>query len=118
MYETALKQLIEGVAKGEYRRELFVFEKTQMLELFKLELQDSANAAGLCPIVSTIARSITFDGHPKSKVILAVSHPDISFRFAGMPWTAVHGLDVLDDAILPAADKARFRAQIRPGVLQ
>jgi hypothetical protein len=110
MYESALKQLIEGVAKGEYRRELFLFEEGRYLDLFKLELQDSASEAGLCPIVNTITRSIMFDGHPKSCVILAVAHPKISYRFAGIPWTAIHGLDTLDKYPEHAeGDKARLR---------
>lgn len=113
MLDAALKQFLDAVVAGEDRRDLFLFERKTFLELFKLELADAANERGLCPVVNTTQNRITFDG-TKSAAILAVAYPEISYRFSGLYWSAVHGLETLDkypDTV--EADKARFATQIR-----
>lgn len=88
-----MEKFLEAVARGEYRRELFIFRTKADLAVFKLELADTANALNLRPLATTASRhNIEFDGNP-SVLLLRVARPYLDREVRGQEFHAIHGLD-------------------------
>jgi hypothetical protein len=92
--EQALEDFLAAIAKGEVRRDLFIFPNRMARELFRLELIESAQERGMYPMVRTGDNTVTFHGN-ESTAMLRVAHPFLDRELQAYEFHAAYGLDHL-----------------------
>ena len=108
----ALKLFLDAVQEGQFRRDLFLFEKNIHRQLFKLELVDDANARGMHGVIASSSNVIWFDDG--SEAVLRVGHAYVDREFRGSEFTAIHGTECLAEFPYYKEISEALRARVRP----
>lgn len=107
------KGFLDALTRHLVRHDLFLAANKLELEAQMLALANQAASVGLDPIINKSMQRVVFlDGYAAFRIAHANLHRETDF--GAFTWSAVHGLDTLDDFERGDEIKSKLLARVRP----